>query len=395
MSVTITNSPQDYTTASNPVVFEFSSDETANANFSFIITLTVNGSIHSYHQVFPESANFGKFDCSAILRTIVFSDLVSDGTLDTSYTNAIATYSVVVTEKYGTPPVEFDPYEATSSTFTVTNGSLRHDEWLDYDYTIYDLNSVQDCLFMTLFPRTSKYYCGLTESMFVGSLMTSAAISDLDVVLYDVTGSTIASSFSNPLTAAYMLVTDVSPTSIVANTSITDANFSTCYYYTVSVGQGAAATESFKIYIDTECSQYTSRRLHWLNKLGVWDSYSFTKYSEEASNIKTFDYQKNQGVWSDTNTFDYNRVNGSSFSGTKSVTDTMTVNTDWIKEEKHNWLMRSLLESPSVYLEVSQGVFEPVRVSTKKYTLKQKIKEGLIQEEIKLSRTYSYTSQLS
>ena len=132
-----------------------------------------------------------------------------------------------------------------------------------------------------------------------------------------------------------------------------------------------------------------------MNKLGVWESYSFTKYSEESSRIKTFDYQKNQGVWSDTNTFDYGLVNGSSFSGTKSVTDTMKVNTDWIKEEKHNWLMRSLLESPSVYLEITQGVFEPVRVSTNKYTLKQKIKEGLIQEELTLSRTYSYTSQLS
>ena len=129
--------------------------------------------------------------------------------------------------------------------------------------------------------------------------------------------------------------------------------------------------------------------------MGAWDSYSFTKYSEESTNIKTFDYQKNEGVWSATNTFDYNQVNGSSFSGTKSANDTMRINTDWIKEEKHNWLMRSLLESPSVYLEISQGVFEPVRVSTNKYTLKQKIKEGLIQEELTLSRTYSYQSQLS
>ena len=394
MAVTITNSPQDYTTASNPVVFEFSSTQTAQTNFSFVVELQVNGAVHSYHQVFPESANFGKFDCSAILRTIVYSELVSDGTLDTAYTNAIATYKVRVIDKYGTPPVEIDA-GTESSTFTVTNGSLRHADWIDYDYTVYDLNSVQDCLFLTLFPRTSKYFCGLDESMFVGSLMTNAQVSELNVILYDVTGATIASSFTNTLVAAYMLVTDVSPTSIVANTSITDANFSTCYYYEVQVQHNLAATEAFKIYIDTECSQYTSRRLHWLNKLGVWESYSFTKYSEESSNIKTFDYQKNQGVWSDTNTFDYGLVNGSSFSGTKSVTDTMKVNTDWIKEEKHNWLMRSLLESPSVYLEITQGVFEPVRVSTNKYTLKQKIKEGLIQEELTLSRTYSYTSQLS
>ena len=87
MAVTITNSPQDWTTASNPVVFEFSSTETAQDSFSFMIELQVNGSVHSYHQVFPESANFGKFDCSAILRTIVFSELVSDGSLDTSLTS--------------------------------------------------------------------------------------------------------------------------------------------------------------------------------------------------------------------------------------------------------------------------------------------------------------------
>ena len=394
MAITITGEPQDYTTASNPVVFEFSSTQTAQENFSFIVELQVNGAVHSYHQVFPESANFGKFDCSAILRTIVFSDLISDGSLSTPYTNAIATYKVRVIDKYGTPPVEIDA-GTESATFTITNGALRHADWLDYNYTAYDIASVQDCLFLTLFPRTSQYFCGLTESMFLGSLMSTGLASDLTVKLYDVTDTLIVQSVSNALNVAEMLLTDVSPASIVANTTITDANFSTCYYYLVYVSQGAGSTESFKIYIDTECSQYTSRRLHWLNKLGAWDSYSFTKYSEESSNIQTFDYQKNEGNWSATNTFDYGLVNGSSFSGTKSVNDTMTLNSDWIKEEKHNWLMRSLCESPSVYLEISQGVFEPVRVSTKKYTLKQKIKEGLIQEELTLSRTYSYQSQLS
>ena len=395
MAITITTLPQDYTTASNPVVFEFSSTQTAQDGFSFLVELTVNGSVHSFHQVFPESSNFGKFDCSAILRTIVYSDLVSDGSLSTPYTNAVATYSIRVIDKYGTPPIEVGSWVGLGSDLNIINGSLRHADWLNYDFTLYDIASVTDPLFLTLFPRTSKYFCGLTESMFVGTLMSTGLASNLTVQLYDVNGSSIAFSPPTALSASDMLLTDISPTSIVANTSITDANFSTCYYYTVSVGHGAASTEAFKIYIDTECSQYTSRRLHWLNKLGVWDSYSFTKYSEEDTSVKTFDYQKNQGVWSATNTFDYGLVNGSSFSGTKTASDTMTVNTDWIKEEKHNWLMRSLLESPSVYLEITQGVFEPVRVSTKKYTLKQKIKEGLIQEEIKLSRTYTYTSQLS
>jgi hypothetical protein len=394
MAVTITGEPQNYTTASNPVVFEFSSDETAQDNFSLIVELTVNGSIHSFHQVFPESANFGKFDCSAILRTIVFSELISDGSFQTPYTNAVASYSVTVTEKYGTPPIEYEPYSATSSTLYVTNGSLRHADWLAYNFQDYDFSFTVDSLFLTLFPRTSTYFCGLTESIFVANISASTVASDFTVSLYDTSDVLIVQTTTAGLQANLLLI-DASPTSIVANTTTTDANFSTCYYYTIQLSLSGANTELFKIYIDTECSQYTSRRLHWLNKLGAWDSYSFTKYSEESSNIKTFDYQKNEGVWSATNTFDYGLVNGSSFSGTKSVNDTMRINTDWIKEEKHNWLMRSLLESPSVYLEISQGVFEPVRVNNKKYTLKQKIKEGLIQEELTLSRTYSYQSQLS
>ena len=401
MAITITSSPQNFTTASNPVVFEFSSTETAQDGFSFLVELTVNGSVHSYHQVFPESANFGKFDCSAILRTIVFSDLSTSGSYVEIYNNANASYSISVIDKYGTPPIEVGSW-VSSSTLRVMNGSFRHADWIDYDYTNYDVTTFidNDPLFLSLFPRTSQYFCGLTESAFVGFISTDTPVA-VAVRIYDINGTQTAyDSTGITLPTSNIVLLNGSPQSIIDNTSIVASDFDDCYYYTLNVratgaGGFSGNSEFWRIYLDNECSQYTSRRLHWLNKFGVWESYSFTKYSEESSSVNTFDYQKNQGVWSSTNSFDYGLVNGSSFSGTKTASDTMTVNTDWIKEEKHNWLMRSLLESPSVYLEITQGVFEPVRISTKKYTLKQKIKEGLIQEELTLSRTYSYQSQLS
>lgn len=391
--MTITASPQNYTTASNPVVFEFSSILTAQPGFSFLIELTVNGSVHSYHQVFPESSNFGKFDCSEILRSIVRSQLISDGSFATPYTNAIASYSIRVRPKYGTPPTEQGVYVG-SSTFNVINGALKYVDWISYVFGDYDFAVSSPCLFLTSFPRTQQYFCGLTESMFLAMVNSSAVATDITAKLYTITDTLISTGTASGLTASNLLLVNVSPSSVVANTSVTDGNFTTCSYYTIELSHSGANTEEFKIYIDNECSQYTSRRLHWLNKFGVWDSYSFTKYSEESTNIGSFEYQRSPGRWSSTNDFEYNRVNGSNFSGTKTSTDTMKLNSDWIKEEKQNWLMSSLLESPSVYLEVTQGVFEPVIVSNKTFTKKQKIKEGLIQEVIRIKRTYNHTSQL-
>jgi hypothetical protein len=57
-------------------------------------------------------------------------------------------------------------------------------------------------------------------------------------------------------------------------------------------------------------------------------------------------------------------------------------------------LVRSLLESPIVYLEQSNG-FEPVNINNSTYQFKQKRKDGLIQEQITIDRTYSFTSQLN
>lgn len=401
MAITITSEPQNYSTASNPVVFEFSSTNTAEEGFSFLVELTVNGSIHSFHQVFTESNNFGKFDASEILRTIVFSDLSTSGNYVETYDNSNASYSIRVIEKYGTPPIEVGSW-VSSTSLRIMNGALRFIDWLDYDYTDYDVTTYIDNspLFLSAFPRTSQYFCGLTESAFVGFISTDTTAS-IRVRIYDVNDvQTATDSTSITLPTSNIVLLNGSPQSIIDNTSIVASDFDDCYYYTLNVratgaGGFSGDSEFWRIYLDNECSQYTSRRLHWVNKFGMWESYSFTKYSEENTQVDSNKYQKNPGVWSDSNTFDYNRENGSQFSGTKTATDTMILNSDWIKEEKHNWLMRSLMESPSVYLEISQGVFEPVTISTKKYKLKQRIREGLIQEKIEVLRTYTYKSQLN
>lgn len=394
MAITIQDNPQLITSASNPCVFEFSSTSTGNSSFSFIVELTVNGSVHSYHQRFVESSNYARFDASEILRGIVFSDMITDGTLSTAYTEAIASYSIRIIEKYGTPPVQVGLW-TSSTTFYAINGSLRHNLWIDTDFSDYDMSVNQDPLFLTYFPRTEKHYCGLNESTFLGSLVSNGLVSYMNVRLYDVSGTLLYSSLANALSTTILKVVDVSPSTLIANTSLTAPNFDEAYYYTIQNEQGLSQTEQFKIYIDRECSQYTSRRLHWLNKFGVWDSYSFTKYSEESTDVKSYSYQKERGQWNSSNDYEYLTEGGERLNHAKTSTDKMKLHSDWIKQDKQNWLMRSLLESPKVYLETETGVFEPVKVSTSKFKLKQRIREGLINETIEIERTYTYQSQLN
>jgi hypothetical protein len=79
---------------------------------------------------------------------------------------------------------------------------------------------------------------------------------------------------------------------------------------------------------------------------------------------------------------------GESSTYSKRAEDTLILNSDWIKEEVQNWLVRELYESPKVYLEDENGNFEPVNITNASYKLKVNRRDGLIQEQVEISRTY-------
>ncbi len=397
MAVTIYDEPQKYSPSGNPLVFTFSSDQTGQENFSFIVEVYVEGALQSTHQVFRQFNTLSKFDCSGILSSTLESPLIVDGSLTTTYDSAINSYYVIVYEKYGsTPTIQAS---ATSSTVNAFNGSLRHPEWINFDYLTYNSdtnNATSDILFMTNFPRGERYFCGLEERAFLGILCDDTGM-NIRVRLYDSNDVQIVTDLT-AVTLTQFIVFDASPSTIIANTIITSGDFDSCAYYTIQsrpTGGGAnvGASEEFRIDIDLECKRYATNRLHWLNKFGVWDSFTFTLVSVTSSNVQSSGYSREKGVWNNTS-FTYPSYQGEKVTYSKRSTDQLVLNSDWIKEDIQQWLVRSLLESPVVYLEQSDG-FEPVNISNQTYQFKTKRRDGLIQEQITIDRTYSYTSQLN
>jgi len=403
MAITITQEPQYFQPACNPYVWVFESDQTAQPNFSFIVELYVGGSLVSTHQVFNESANYAKFDASGDLRCLLTSDMVTTGALLTFYDPAVDVVNIRVYEKFGTPPVLSGTF-VTGRVNRAWNASLRHPDFINYDHLTYMVSRTNpnsgNILFLTDFPRTRKYFVGLYENTFLTFINRSKPNVDFYLKLYDITGS-LVTSYTVTINVGDLNVIDCSPQNLIANTPVTLVDFQSSAYYTIRVqgvdpGVNSGFTETFTFWIDTECHRYDTHRLHWLNKLGGWDSFTFTLVSTDSTNVKTSSYQRERGQWDTSGTaWEYTRYHGEQMAFNKYAIDKTVLNSDWIHESVQQWLVRDLYESPKVYLEMGIGKFEPVKVTNEDYTLKQRRVNGLIREVVTLERTYTYNSQLT
>lgn len=409
MAITIIQEPQRITPGTNPVEWVFESDQASQPNFSFIVELFINGVYHSTHEVYVQDINSGRFDASEILRSFLFSNLVTDGTLAQVYNGAYAFVKIQVYQKYGTPPSLYDDYQQSNTTI-VYNGALRHQDWINYDFQNYNAsrdNSLTtnptQVKFLTTFPRDAKAilakvkaFVAMDQSCFLGIFSTDEELR-INIRLFTSAGVQIVTQ-SIPLTFPQFVIIDCSPQTIIANTSITGLQFDSAAYYQVLVqgmgmGSNPGVSESFRFYLDKECKRYQTRRLHWLNKFGVWDSMSFDLDSIDTTEVSSIDYARNKGLWNNGE-HSYPLYQGQMVNASKSSQDKTVINSDWMKPEVQQWLVRELGESPKVYLEV-EGGFEPVKVDNTSYQLKTRKRNGLIQEQFTLTRTYSYISQLN
>lgn len=397
MAVNIVQEPDTFTPACNPIVWTFDSDQTIQPNFSFYVELYVNANLHSAHQVFPESGIYGKFDASQIMRALTITpvpaaDFVQD------FGTAMLTCYIDVYEKYGlTPTLQAN---ATSPIRRAFNGSFKYDQFIQWNSDTYDVKVTNGALFTTNFPRAQKAWCRYDEFFFLGLFGKRFVLGDvwrLFVELYDANGNSITSDAYDIGYYRYWQL-NVGPEVIVANTTITQAQFDLAAYYECYVeysdGVTTNYTEMFRIWYDQDCTRYNPVRLHWLNKFGSYDSFSFDLVSQESANVTANNYQQQLGQWSTGGYYSFAREATQMKHYSKRAIEQLIINSDWIKEEVQHWLVEELYESPRVYIETG-SLFVPVMVTNPNYVKKLRRKDGLIQELVQIDKTYEYISQLN
>ncbi len=283
MAITIYDEPQLIAPAGNPLVFTFSSDQTAQPNFSFIVEVYIDGQLRLTQEVFRQFNTLGRIDVCEAVQSVVANPEITTA-IEYNATNSMVEYYIKVYEKYGSTPTIQD--DDTSATLLAFNGALEYREWVNFNYDDYDPWQTNFAKFLTYFPRSKRALCGMEENFYLGYFeQTGAQTATLVVNLFDISGNNIAFGSYN-ITESEFVILNVGPQVIIDNTAINQVDFDDCYYYTVYVELTDIATETFTIYMDLDCKRYDTYRLHWLNKLGSFDSFTFSLVSTEAANMQ-------------------------------------------------------------------------------------------------------------
>jgi hypothetical protein len=345
MSVLFISEPQPFSPVYNPLNFVFYSlDHGTEADFKYIVDVEVNGVFVSQHEVYNTNVGQARFDCSEVVKARLTSSILALSEITTDYFNSICEYQITVTEYYNGATHD----TTTSTELRAFNGSLRTDRWLSWNWNDYTLNSdgTNFKKFLTDFPRSEKQFVRSTDSCYIG-MLTNNNITGVNVELFDVSGNTITTTTLPVVFGSNIFV--INP-NVALIEELTGISFDNCYYYEVFIAGLLSTSETFRFYIDRECERYPSVRLVWLNKYGVWDAYTFKLDSISESDIQTIMHESTLGQWSDSG-YNYAIANGQHLTHLKEVTDRLILNSDWIKPAVQNWLVRSLYESPLVYIE--------------------------------------------
>ena len=158
-------------------------------------------------------------------------------------------------------------------------------------------------------------------------------------------------------------------------------------YYTVQAFN--SSTEVSKLYrfdfIDDDCKGYNTIRLTYLNRLGAWDYYNFTKKSTKTTSTQRSVFKKTYGTWQNQS-WDYGTYEGGVSSYEVNAVERIEANTDFITESEAKAL-EELFTSPQVFIQNDDGNFEPVVVTDNSYTEQTKANDMIIQYIIGIEKS--------
>lgn len=378
MSVTIHQSPQGFTPSDNPVVWTFSSDQTAQPNFSFLVEVYINGNLDSQNgPIFPSSGINVWFDAHEITSRSCTPPVVTDEPVDDAE-NYCEVYIKVI-ERYGSPVTSHA--DATSSTVKTWKAKLTNEDFEAYDQTDYVMGSATTVMFATQFPSGINPKIRVDETHRLMLLSNGDIITDVEYELYDsddvnIVTASVSGTFNNPIS-----ILNVSPGVIIDETAITLAQFEAAAYYKINVYATTATVTPYRIDMNQGKRFSTGKRLHTLTKIGCIEGFSFDLIARKSSQVESASYQKKFG-YIEGQDFIFDTNKGTEVDIAKIETKSMSLESDWLEETEQHWLIENFYTSPAVYLENSNGTLRLVKITNTAFAPGIQENDMLIAEKV-------------
>lgn len=373
MSVTIHDIPAAWSPSGNPLMYRFSSDQTAQPNFSYIVETYVNAVQVQEDRVFPEVGIYAHIDIAETVDALLSPPMVKTGLNNDN--GASASIYIIVRENYGTPPT--NQANATSSTTQTFKACVD-----DLVFETIDFNTDWKATkWLTNHPTNDIEI--LRNQTAIYSMITDASL-QLEMNFYD---------SSNVLLHTYTVTNNydiwqlnVSPTYLLLTTGISVFDLSQTAYFTMQIGTSDILTLR---YLDDYC--WLPNSLLWMNEYGGFDTHVFAHADNQSGMIESVKtYRKQFGNWSGNN-FVYDSTNAGDidYSKTKRIKGTLV--SGYITESVYTWLVE-LYNSPLYVIYDLDGIGRQVTVKKSTYEYLQQRWEELMDVTVDYEESKSQKS---
>jgi hypothetical protein len=393
MAITINSTPATYPTMHEDLWFVASSTNVGTTNFKFVYDVFINNAQVSRNKIYPSPSaegSYGVFNASPMVRAYVTNYFEPSGSsvLVASNDKIKVDYQVKIGEDLNgtvTPNLASGSYSAYNyysplfgDIFT-ENGNVPlvlsnyydnllienyTDDWLsdrdNSDITI----EYGDQFFITFLKITGGSYSlwvqPTNEDGTLGTAVSGALTFTGEFNLFNFQAAAINTFYGSTI--------------ITENT----------YGYNVYISLGAATTRvlRFRQICNPKYRQYN---LHFLNRLGGYDTMAFRLVNRRRSEFTRTSYRRNPYQLSNgemTNIDTYNKYNETTYNFAIQHYDFYNLTSDWVDDQDYAWLAQ-LVASSIVYMEV-QGAFFPITIRNTNYQYKYQIADGIFNFDLEV-----------
>jgi hypothetical protein len=384
MAITILDTPVTYSTFNDDLWFVTSSTNSGTTNFKFVYDILVNGNLVSRTKSFPDVSGYGIFNSAPIVRAFNSNYFEPSGSsiLVESNDKLKINYVLEVREEVSGSIAVFPDASGSYSAYNYTI-PLFADE---FKTDALNLVTYEDALLTTSFSdnllteRGEETEIEFGDNFYVSYWKKTGGtyIAKVDVINE---GNTIGTSVSGVITlGGEFNLFNLKATNVntwAGSTIITSSTFGYDFYI-------FSATNSRKIKLRQKCnSKYESYNLHFLNRVGGYDTMKFGLVNKRNSEYEKSYFRRNEWQLTGSNMSkvdSYNRYNESNINYNIQHKNSYHLISNWVSGQDYEWLAQ-LVSSPIVYMEV-QGAYFPVTIVNNNYNYKLEISDKLFNFEI-------------
>ncbi len=390
MAITIISSPNDFQNAYNELAFNVSSSNSTQPNFQFLVDVNVVGQTNPVARLtYPKQPSSGVIDLDVanVIKDYVTYDILSfnNSTLQNNI-NSVAKYYIEFGEIYdnvsGIPTIyaNLTQFGTSGTPKSSTNAVFDFLDWSKTAFTSYALAvGNAKALNQALYTPSIR----VNQQSWISFYDPNQNIAIVDIAVYNSSNGVLSTNSFSTFTTFPSIVSYNVGHSFLTLMGLTSylTNPDAAYYVLSFKDNGDDLLYAHRVNIDQTCTNYEVVRLHWLNNLGGFDSFNFTKVSKTTDNITRNQYKKLQPL----NYAKTDRLKTTYFTKT---TEQIEINSDLLTDAQWQGLLQLVL-SPIVIMETSTSTYVPVNILESNYTPNKVINEKT-PTSLKLTIEYTF-----